>query len=259
VQGLSVSQEVLGMMRCRVTVNDINPEQDYTVGELCKIRTGRNRELVEALRNDPIAPNPVFQTHNKKLYRGKDIIAYVNGENAGLSDLETIAIKKVNAVLERERENLERERAKLEKEREALHAAINEERNKWTIENLEALKNEVLQCLKLESGRLASGYVGTWAGPGVYFLKDKGEIVYVGQSVMMAGRISQHMADHNKTFNEVMFFKCEKEELDNWEGFFIRLLRPKLNGGINRENPSAPLSSLWMRVEKWKVEMEAMS
>ena len=63
--------------------------------------------------------------------------------------------------------------------------------------------------------------------PCVYFLIDSGQIVYVGQSVNLGGRLVQHKI--NKEYNRVLYMPIELERLDEIERFFIETLDPKYN------------------------------
>lgn len=63
---------------------------------------------------------------------------------------------------------------------------------------------------------------------GVYFLVKTGTIIYIGQSRCLFNRLSQHKA--HKDFDEVKFIRCEQSELNEKEMFFIKLLKPELNG-----------------------------
>jgi hypothetical protein len=63
--------------------------------------------------------------------------------------------------------------------------------------------------------------------PGVYFLVKAGEVVYVGQSINVYGRIGSHV---DKDFDEVFWFPVPAGELNSVEAAFIRLLKPPLNG-----------------------------
>lgn len=62
---------------------------------------------------------------------------------------------------------------------------------------------------------------------GVYFLISSDEIIYIGQSVNIASRISGH---RDKDFDSVAFVTCKKQELDILESLYIIAYRPKLNG-----------------------------
>ena len=64
--------------------------------------------------------------------------------------------------------------------------------------------------------------------PCVYFLCKNDRVVYVGQSISVAGRISTHTKD--KDFDEVYLIHVPKESLNEVESAFIRHLSPVLNG-----------------------------
>jgi len=66
--------------------------------------------------------------------------------------------------------------------------------------------------------------------PGVYFLVEGDEVVYVGQSVNPAARIGDHMKNKMGKFERAYFIPVPQFMLDAVEGGFIKLLSPKLNG-----------------------------
>lgn len=66
-------------------------------------------------------------------------------------------------------------------------------------------------------------------GSGVYFLIQKGEVVYVGQSVSVSSRVDQHIL--TKDFDRVFYIPTKKRHLQHLESDFIKLLRPVLNIG----------------------------
>jgi hypothetical protein len=74
---------------------------------------------------------------------------------------------------------------------------------------------------------------------GIYFLVKDMEVVYVGQSVNVASRISGHATfnfyknETNKDFDRVFFLQWPADDLDGIEGAFIRALSPSLNGKGN--------------------------
>jgi hypothetical protein len=79
-----------------------------------------------------------------------------------------------------------------------------------------------------------------WEGStGVYFLIHNGEIVYVGQSVRLRGRIEQHT---DKVFDSFSFVLCTQKHLDFLESLYIHQLRPKYNYTQSNGVKSAPLS-----------------
>ncbi|OLF36556.1 hypothetical protein BTW00_05585 [Psychrobacter sp. C 20.9] len=62
---------------------------------------------------------------------------------------------------------------------------------------------------------------------GVYFLVKNNEIVYIGQSINIASRITQH---RDKDFDSVSYVACHKDELDILESLYILAYQPALNG-----------------------------
>ena len=79
-----------------------------------------------------------------------------------------------------------------------------------------------------------------WAkSSGVYFLVQDQEVVYVGQSVNIYSRIAQHP---DKKFDKYAFVPCEVELLDKLESLYIHMLKPRLNGDINKQEKSAPIA-----------------
>jgi hypothetical protein len=65
--------------------------------------------------------------------------------------------------------------------------------------------------------------------PGVYFLCDGSEIVYVGQSVNVANRIADHLNESVKYFDGVYFIPCHLSHLLHLESSMIRYFKPKYN------------------------------
>ena len=75
---------------------------------------------------------------------------------------------------------------------------------------------------------------------GVYFLISNYNIVYVGQSVNIYGRLQDHT---DKQFDSFSFIPCEKNILDKLESLYIHVLQPKLNGSYsNGSVKNAPMS-----------------
>jgi hypothetical protein len=75
----------------------------------------------------------------------------------------------------------------------------------------------------------------------VYLLIYRGEVVYIGQSVNLGGRISGHRVNEKK-FDRVLFFTVHQSEMDRVEGTLVRYFRPRLNG-------SAPNVAAWEAAE----------
>jgi len=62
---------------------------------------------------------------------------------------------------------------------------------------------------------------------GVYLLYRSGSLIYIGQSMNVYARVTQH---RDKAFDKVMFIPCKREVLDVVESVLITTLRPELNG-----------------------------
>jgi len=70
-------------------------------------------------------------------------------------------------------------------------------------------------------------------GPGVYFLFKKGELVYIGQSVSVYGRVAHYKnseGNEHKDFDRVFVLPVKRESLNQVEAALILTLRPRLNG-----------------------------
>ena len=80
-----------------------------------------------------------------------------------------------------------------------------------------------------------------WDGlSGVYFLIANDEVIYVGQSVNVYARLSQHAS--GKYFDRYAFIRCKPDILDKLESLYIHCLRPKLNGNIDTYVKNAPIT-----------------
>jgi hypothetical protein len=67
------------------------------------------------------------------------------------------------------------------------------------------------------------------AGVGVYFLVKGGQVVYVGQSRCVAGRIATHHANTSRPFDSWSWLPCDKSQLDTLERLYITALVPEYN------------------------------
>lgn len=67
----------------------------------------------------------------------------------------------------------------------------------------------------------------------IYFLLDKGVVVYIGQTVNLRKRLPRH---RKKRYNAVRWILCPKELLLHYESRWIKRSKPKYNGPkISRE------------------------
>jgi hypothetical protein len=65
--------------------------------------------------------------------------------------------------------------------------------------------------------------------PGIYLLCKGQVVVYVGQSLRMTSRISNHRDHSPKDFDDVIKFPCRPEQLDFLERRLIDAMMPELN------------------------------
>ena len=66
---------------------------------------------------------------------------------------------------------------------------------------------------------------------GIYFLINKGHIVYVGQSTNIHMRIAKHIG--TKEFDSFHFVECDRFILDEVEAAYIVALNPPLNRDVS--------------------------
>lgn len=77
--------------------------------------------------------------------------------------------------------------------------------------------------------------------PGIYFLCQDDEVVYVGQAVSVLARIACHIGENLKEFDHerIYFLPCPREHLSEVERQWIQELKPKYNrAGLPRKHPS---------------------
>ena len=92
----------------------------------------------------------------------------------------------------------------------------------------------------LRPGEIARAAIPTGQGCGVYFLLLEGEVVYVGQSVNVPGRVRDHR--HAKVFDSYAYIPCKEESLDVLESLYIHYLQPSQQGrNVHDGHVSAPV------------------
>jgi hypothetical protein len=145
------------------------------------------------------------------------------------------------------------------RERVAREQAIREEAKQHVLglkDEIKALEAKLADLRKLEVMNAAScALTGKtllpeeeivkaalpWDGlSGVYFLIANDEVIYVGQSVNVYARLSQHAC--GKYFDHYAFIRCKPDILDKLESLYIHCLRPKLNGNIDTYVKNAPIT-----------------
>lgn len=74
---------------------------------------------------------------------------------------------------------------------------------------------------------------------GVYFLLHEGEVVYVGQSVNIFGRVSSHISQTWMVFDSFAWIPVPRDELLYEEAAYIVKFRPKLNASMKKRDYQA--------------------
>ena len=88
----------------------------------------------------------------------------------------------------------------------------------------------VPNCLREVTGIF--DITGEYNRSGIYFLCLGDSLQYIGQSVNVHIRVSQH----SKEYDQVLFLPWPADDLDRIEGALIRYLEPPCNGRGNRKN-----------------------
>lgn len=215
-------------------LNDIDVEKHYSMSNLSDIIMSDGRRLDEALKNHPFAPNPrphieVPDARKQgKYFLGNDVLNFVNSCEKAIFKNTPSNVSDVLKELSYARHELKL----AEKERDAAiiqkKDAINDyydamekskEKSKKTEEQVALFFHQYMwKSEELFSDKIVCG---------VYFLRSRGNIIYVGQSRNILSRIGQHK--QTKEFDSVSFVKCEENNLNDVEGFFVRLLLPTMN------------------------------
>lgn len=118
------------------------------------------------------------------------------------------------------------------------------------IAELERMEAITLECVRLTGkALLLSDEIAAASTPwepliGVYFLLNGDRVVYVGQSVNVFARITQHSTAGVIKFDRYALVPCQKDWLDKIESLYIHCLRPAMNGNLRHGDSAkcAPLS-----------------
>ena len=150
-------------------------------------------------------------------------------------------VRKAQATRKANREKLEEEKLEMRLQGDVLFDKVKAlekrlaELSKY--EELSALSAALNDRALLPPEEIVKGAIPFTLASGVYFLVENEEIVYVGQSVNVYSRISQHVIK----FDKFAFVPCPVNLLDRLESFYIHVLRPRSNGNFNAQEKSAPI------------------
>ncbi len=224
-------------------LDDMEHDTFYPSRCFSSFMLSRGRTLAIALGQDPSAPESL-KVKNAKCYTRAQIADYLSGYGDGFAQQAAEVNAKVAALRVQDEADLERRRKEVDEEFAAIFAE--------KVRMQAAYEAEITAFSKRFIAKYAKDITSeTDSVCGVYFLRDGKKIVYIGQS----RNVYQRIAGHRKTkqFDGVDFLPCEKARLDELEGFFIRLLRPALNGHDEGRKYGAPKSALWGEVVRLNI------
>lgn len=195
----------------------------------------RGRNLGQALCQDPSAPDAITVSR-AKCFTVEQVRDYLAGYGDDFIDATSEVALQLAALRKSDELALKKKFAEIEAEKE---------QNRLDMETAVATMSDRLKTLVQKFIADHSSDVTKAANSicGIYFLRKGREIVYIGQSVNVYSRIASHKA--SKDFDTVDFMPCDRSKLDDLEGFFIRLLQPKLNGHLEGTIHGAPKSAIW--------------
>lgn len=76
---------------------------------------------------------------------------------------------------------------------------------------------------------------------GIYFLLNRGEIVYVGQTTNILRRLIRHNQERTKVYDAVSFLACRPDELDDLELVYVEALVPRHNFTLSSRRTPSPI------------------
>ena len=206
------------------SILELIADEHYAKGHLSRIIFPDGRRMDEALTNHPLAPEHTQQRRVGKYYTGKQVSEFYHAVVSQSFCSDDINQKLVTAAWQVS----EAKRLSLEAKSQLDQARYVEKDAKHKLEEAKdqsrIMANELLRAMQrysFENGRLENAMAA-----GVYFLFLRDDLVYIGQSVSILGRVGQH---RDKKFDRFTFINCAKEHLNDVEGFFINLLQPRLN------------------------------
>jgi hypothetical protein len=100
--------------------------------------------------------------------------------------------------------------------------------------------------------------VSIMASPGVYALVFNGEVMWVGKSSRLAGRVGDHFQAKVFPIDQVFVLPCDPADLVTLENFLIVKLKPRYNiqslGDIKFHNQMRPLVGKYSIFEKRRLD-----
>jgi hypothetical protein len=236
-------------------IEDINPNSFYNTSAFYLVKYNNGASIIEDIYQGKKSGRlPYTKESTAHILLGSDVIAFLNGTYDLIRSTEQAAKDKLKTLSDNELLDtiIENKRLTDSHKRMARELKIVTKENNRYKEEMKSIKRLYQKRDLIETKRKAdvldhiNGIIFGNSSIkkisselllccGIYFLIKENAIVYVGQSVNVAARIVAHKND-GKDFDEVRFIKCKKEVLDEREMFFIRLLKPELNGEYKNRN-----------------------
>ena len=220
------------------TVDDMEHDVLYPTSCFTGFPMPRGRKLSDALSQDESAPK-AETFYKAKCFTKTQISEYVASY---YDEFKSVSVELASA-LKSERATMFSERSKIEQDFKIFKDELKLEYNvKFAKFVKDFVKDNTCDITHASNSTC-----------GIYFLRKSGSIVYIGQSVNVYSRVAQHR--NTKDFDAVDFMPCDKNKLNEIEGFLIRLIMPPQNGYKPNTSAGAPASSLWNEVVRlpWNV------
>lgn len=184
----------------------------------------------------------------RKLYLLRDVLNVAINNRASITPVEQIVKKEkidlkltlTQIRLKNEIDDLKKQKARLRKDLKLITGNLSDISPLLSQTKFALVSQEDLIDKSLSYGDAC----------GVYFLIKNKKIVYIGQSINIASRVTQH---RDKDFDSVSYVSCDRSELDVLESLYILAYKPPLNGiagGNGNNRPSTPIS-LKMIIDKF--------
>lgn len=182
--------------------SQIEPDKWYSRSDLGRFRFHRGRLLTDALSHDPLAPKTIHPRANISLVKGSDILEYLAAYSDELIPNTVEISKGVQAGV-----------AEAQRKFDAELNRIKNEELQYCRDSVDAAVAEVMRFVRENTVDITKAASATC---GIYFLKCDGEIVYVGQSRSVYGRLSTHKNEGRKKFDQVIFMPCSVNDLNDF-------------------------------------------
>lgn len=215
-----------------IDANKLDCEYSCTaLDKMLKVNGSRVTSFINKRANnkEPIAHKQVphySQRGFKRVYRLRDVLVAALGNGGELQPTDEKQKDDFVKNLSWQERVLAKEVARLEDKKKALLKEVD-----FLSGNLSDI-SPVLKQMNFslvpvsEIVRKSSNYGNVC---GVYFLIKDSEIVYIGQSINIAARITSHK---DKEFDNVSYVTCKRSELDILESLYIIAYNPVLNGEV---------------------------